>query len=65
MFVDGDMSVGLGLIALPAKYAYSGVMTFTVNRDGVVYRKDPGKDTQQIASEIKTYNPDKTWIRVR
>ena len=58
--VNGDISGGFGLIAFPTKYGYSGVKTFVVNQDGVAYQKDLGKDTQQIASEIKTYNPDKT-----
>ena len=62
--VDGNMSGGFALIAYPAKYGYSGVMTFIVNQSGVVYQKDLGKDTQRIASEIKAYNPDKTWTKV-
>jgi hypothetical protein len=63
--VNGDMSRGFALIALPAKYGYSGVMTFIVNQSGVVYQKDLGKNTAQLADTIKTYNPDKSWIKVR
>lgn len=63
--VDGAMSKGFGLIAYPAKYGYSGVMTFMVNQSGVVYQKDLGENTEQIASEINSYNPDKTWTKVR
>jgi hypothetical protein len=58
------MSGGFGLIAYPAKYGYSGVMTFIINQSGVVYQKDLGNDTEQIASEIKAYKPDKTWTKV-
>lgn len=62
--VNGDMTRGFALIAYPAKYGHSGVMTFIVNQSGVVYQKDLGKDTQRIASGIKAYNPDKSWTKV-
>ncbi|HZD31757.1 MAG TPA: DUF2950 domain-containing protein [Candidatus Angelobacter sp.] len=62
--VDGNMSDGFALIAYPAKYGYSGVMTFIVNQSGIVYQKDLGKDTDQIASGIKAYNPDTSWTMV-
>jgi hypothetical protein len=62
--IDGNMSGGFGLIAYPAKYGYSGVMTFIINQSGVVYQKDLGNDTEQIASEIKAYKPNKTWTKV-
>jgi hypothetical protein len=63
--VNGDMSGGFALVAFPAKYGYGGVMTFIVNQNGVVYEKDLGKDTAQAVSEIKAYNPDKTWMKSR
>ena len=63
--VDGDMTGGFALIAYPAKYGYSGVMTFIVDQSGIVYQKDLGKDTLQVASAIAAYNPDKTWTKVR
>ena len=62
--VDGNMSDGFALVAYPAKYGYSGVMTFIVNQSGIVYQKDLGKDTAQIAGGIKAYNPDNTWTIV-
>ena len=62
--VDGDMSGGFALIAYPAKYAYSGVMTFVVNQSGVVYQKDLGKETAKLAGDLKAYNPDKSWSKV-
>jgi hypothetical protein len=63
--VDGDMSGGFALVAYPAKYGFSGVMTFIVNQNGVVYQKDLGKETATLAGDLKVYNPDKTWTKVR
>jgi hypothetical protein len=59
--IDGDMSGGFALIAYPAKYAYSGVMTFIVNQSGVVYEKDLGPETAKLAVSLNGYNPDKSW----
>ena len=59
--VDGKMTGGFALIAYPVRYRDSGVMTFVVNRDGQIYQKDLGSRTDQIASEMKEYNPDSTW----
>jgi hypothetical protein len=59
------MTGGFALIAFPAKYGFSGVMTLIVNQSGVVYRKDLGKDTDQVAKTIVAYNPDKAWTKVR
>jgi hypothetical protein len=55
---------GFALIAYPAEYGNSGVMTFTVNHDGVVYEKDLGKDTEKVAAAVTKFNPDKTWKKV-
>jgi Protein of unknown function (DUF2950) len=60
----GHMLGGFGLIAFPASYGTSGVMTFIVNHDGVVYQKDLGPNTGRIASATKSFNPDRTWQRV-
>ncbi len=49
------------MIAWPAKYDYTGVMTFIVNQDGVVYEKDLGPNTAAAAAAIKSFNPDSTW----
>jgi hypothetical protein len=62
--VKGNMILGFALIAYPAMYGNSGVMTFIVNQEGIVYEKDLGKSTEKIAKAIKTYDPDKTWKRV-
>jgi DUF2950 family protein len=59
--VKGHMIGGFALVAFPAKYAVSGIMTFIVSHDGVVYQKDLGPNTAQIAGAMKTYNPDRTW----
>ena len=59
--VDGTLTGGFALIAYPAKYAYSGVMTFIVNEDGIVYQQDLGEKTTDRASKITAYNPDGSW----
>jgi hypothetical protein len=58
---NGDMPGGFALVAYPAKYGSSGVMTFIVNRDRVVYEKDLGKDTLSLAANMTDYNPDNSW----
>ena len=59
--VKGMMIGGFAAIAWPANYGVTGVQTFLVNNDGVVYQKDLGPDTTKKAPAIKAYNPDKTW----
>lgn len=60
--VNGMMIGGFAAIAWPANYGVTGVQTLQVNSDGVVYQKDLGPETAQLAPAIKAYNPDKTWI---
>jgi hypothetical protein len=55
---------GFAVVAWPARYGTSGVVTFVVNHDGVVYQKDLGKNTTKIARAMKVFDPDKTWKRV-
>jgi hypothetical protein len=62
--VKDKMIGGFALVAYPAEYSNSGVMTFIVNHDGVVYEKDLGKDTEKIAAAMKKFDPDKTWKKV-
>jgi hypothetical protein len=62
--VGGKMIGGFALVAYPAEYGNLGIMTFTVNQDGVVYEKDLGKDTVKIAAAMKKFDPDKTWKKV-
>ena len=55
---------GFALVAYPADYGNSGVMTFIVGQDGVVYEKNLGKETGNIAAAMKKFDPDKTWKKV-
>lgn len=59
--VDGKMTGGFAFVAYPAEYRNSGVMTFVVSKDGVVYQKDLGRKTEVLATSIKKYDPDNTW----
>ncbi len=59
--VDGQLTRGFAFVAYPAEYRNSGVMTFIVNQDGIVYEKDLGADTAKAAAAITDYNPDGSW----
>jgi hypothetical protein len=59
--VDGKMTGGFGVVAYPAHYGESGITTFIVNQNGVIFQKDLGKGTDEIASAMTEFNPDKTW----
>ncbi|MCA0301923.1 MAG: DUF2950 domain-containing protein [Proteobacteria bacterium] len=61
--VNGRMIGGFGVIAWPVRYGDTGVMTFIVNQDGVVYQQDLGPQTAQKAASILTFNPDKGWAK--
>jgi hypothetical protein len=63
--VNGKMIGGFALVAYPAEYGVSGVMTFIVNHDGVVYQKDLKRNTEKIASAMKKFDPDKTWKKAK
>jgi DUF2950 family protein len=60
---QGRMIGGFALVAWPVSYGNSGVMTFIVNHDGVVYEKDLGPDTAEAVTKISRFNPDKSWKR--
>jgi hypothetical protein len=62
--VNGKMTEGFAFVAYPAEYRSSGVMTFEVDQDGVVYEKDLGKKTEARAKSMKECNPDSTWKKV-
>ena len=62
--IKGVMIGGFALIAAPAEYGVSGIQTFIVSHDGVVYQKDLGPDTLNIAKKIQRFNPDKSWTPV-
>jgi hypothetical protein len=62
--VKGKMIGGFALVAYPAEYRNSGVMTFIVNHNGTVYEKDLGPRTADLAERMTAYNPDSTWHKV-
>jgi len=61
--IDGAMIGGFALVAVPAQHRVTGVMTFMVSYDGVVYQKDLGPDSVNVVRQMERYNPDKTWHR--
>jgi hypothetical protein len=63
-FEKGVLRNGFALIAWPAEYGASGVMTFIVNQDGVVFQKDLGEETGAAVQSIDAYDPDSTWVAV-
>ena len=63
--INGNMIAGFALVAFPAEYGKTGVMTFLVSHHGQVYQKDLGPRTAEIAKAMQEYNPDKTWTEVR
>jgi hypothetical protein len=62
--VNGKMIGGFALVAYPAEYGNSGVMTFVVNHAGTVYQKDLGDRTEAIARRMTSFDPDQTWKKV-
>jgi hypothetical protein len=56
---------GFAVVAYPAKYGISGIMTFLVNHDGVVYQKNLGKATEADALGMRRFNPDSSWKKVQ
>ncbi len=63
--INGNMIAGFALVAFPAKYGSSGIMTFVVNQQGRVYQKDLGPDTLSIARHMTRYNPGKSWTLIQ
>jgi Protein of unknown function (DUF2950) len=59
--IEGAMIGGFALVAVPAEYGVTGVMTFMVSYDGIVYQKDLGPDSLKLFKSMDRYNPDKTW----
>jgi hypothetical protein len=53
---------GFALLAFPQHYGQSGIMSFIVNHDGIVYQKDLGPDTQTLATKMSAYDPDAGWV---
>ena len=63
--VKGRMIGGFAAVAYPAQYGNTGIMTFIVNHDGVVYQKNLGPQTAAIAAKTTRFNPDSTWSRIK
>jgi hypothetical protein len=61
--VKGKMIGGFALVAYPAQYGNSGIMTFLVNYDGVVFQEDLGPDTGKLARKIESFAPDQSWTK--
>jgi hypothetical protein len=61
--VNGKLTRGFAVVASPVKYGDSGVMTFLVSREGVVYQKDLGDNTAEVATSITSYDPGDGWTR--
>lgn len=61
--IKGRMVAGFAAIAWPVRYGETGVMTFIVNHDGVVYEKNLGPDTAAAAARIATFDPDSSWLK--
>ncbi len=63
--INGNMIAGFALVAFPADYGSSGIMTFIISHQGKLYQKDLGPDTVNIARKITEYNPDSSWTLVK
>ena len=63
-FKDGLLTEGFALLAWPADYGSSGVMTFIVNQDGVVFQKDLGEETATAVESIQSFDPDSSWTAI-
>jgi len=59
--VKGKMILGFALVAYPAQYGNSGIMTFMVNQEGIIYEKNLGKNIERIAKDMTKFDPDRTW----
>jgi len=63
--VNGRMTEGFALVAFPARYGVSGIMTFLVNQDGVIYQKDLGAKTVEAGRQMTRFDPDPSWSKGR
>lgn len=63
-FAGGVLTRGFALVAWPADYGASGVQTFIVNQDGVVFQKDLGEDTATMVETLQSFDPDSTWTAI-
>ncbi len=63
--INGNMIAGYALVAYPAKWSVTGIMTFIINQQGRVYQKNLGPETDKLAAAMTVYNPDTTWELVQ
>jgi len=63
--INSNMIAGFAMVAFPADYGISGIMTFIVSHHGVVYQKDIGPDSPLLGRALQVFNPDKTWAPVK
>jgi len=63
--INGNMIAGFAMVAWPAEYRTTGVMTFVINQQGKLLQKDLGPDTTKLVEAMTEYNPDKTWEPVK
>jgi len=63
--INGNMIAGFALVAFPAEYGSSGIMTFIISHQGKLYQKDLGPDAKEIARKMTEYNPDDSWTLVK
>ena len=63
-FVNVKMTGGFAVVAYPAQYRDSGIMTFIINQNGLAYQKDLGPMTDEVAAAMTEFDPDKTWTVV-
>jgi Protein of unknown function (DUF2950) len=62
--INGNMIAGFALLAFPADYGKTGIMTFVVSHQGKIYQKDLGEETVEIGTAMQEYDPDSTWTEV-
>jgi len=63
--VDGNMTKGFAILAYPADYGISGIMTFAINRNGILFQKDFGRNTEKLVAALDSYDPDHSWTVVK
>ena len=63
--INGNMIAGFALVAWPADYGSSGIMTFVMSHQGIIYEKNLGAETAKLAAAMDEYNPDNTWSEVK
>ena len=62
--IDGKLIGGFAVVAYPAQYGNSGIMTFITNHDGIVYQRDLGPETEILAQQLRSFDPGPQWTKV-